>query len=370
MGAVRRIRGVSPRTSGRLFLACLALLTASSTLPGVAQAHGGGSFVAGSAATTPPPTIDGVVSPAEWADSTPYSVDLGSFGNATVRFVHTTTDLYVGVVVQDPSPALAPEFAVFFDNNHDGVKELGDDAWLAAVGGGGEDFFWNPAGPGSHVSDLGDAGTGDTVAAGTSSDEQMFEHRHPLCSADPEHDICASTGQTLGIDFQYSRNSSGAFVAAPGPNLLDPSNNWADLVLAAGDVVAPTVDVTAPAAGTVVRGTVSVSANASDSLRDTGGLPLLRRRAPLCRARHRHGAAVHGDVRQHGGCEHGDRRRHALRGCARRRGPHHHRWKRRHDRQHVAQPNRVRERSQRQRRHLRDESRRHGDHATHDLGVG
>ncbi|HKG10196.1 MAG TPA: Ig-like domain-containing protein [Gaiellaceae bacterium] len=270
MGAVRRIRGVSPRASGRLFLACLALLTASSTLPGVAQAHGGGTFVAGSAATTPPPTIDGVVSPAEWADSTPYSVDLGSFGNATVRFVHTTTDLYVGVVVQDPSPGLAPEFAVFFDNNHDGVKELGDDAWLAAVGGGGEDFFWNPAGPGSHVSDLGDAGTGDTVAAGTSSDEQMFEHRHPLCSADPEHDICASTGQTLGIDFQYSQSSSGAFVAAPGPNLLDPSNNWADLVLAAGDVVAPTVDVTAPAAGTVVRGTVSVSAEASDNVGVTG----------------------------------------------------------------------------------------------------
>ncbi len=263
-GFLRIGGGLSARAPKRLAAVAALLVATAVALPSVASAHGGGTFIAGPATTAP--TVDGIVGSSEWADATPYHVDLGSFGNATVRFAHTTTDLYVGVVVQDPSPGFAPRFDVFFDNDHDGVKGLGDDVWLAAVGGAGQDFFWNPAGPGSHVSDLSDAGTGDTVSAGTSSDEQMFELRHPLCSADLEHDICAATGQTLGIDFRYTRSAPEAVVTAPGPNLLDPSNNWADLVLAAEDVIAPTVDLTAPAAGAVLRGSTTVTADASDNV--------------------------------------------------------------------------------------------------------
>src|ERR671925_1213495 len=190
-------------------------------------------------------------------------------GNGTVRFLHTPTDLYVGVIVQDATPGLTPSFDVFFDNDHDGIKDTGDDAGLWAVGFSGQDFFYSPTGTGgpSHYNDTVGGGSNQTVSAGTSpGDIVMFELRHPLCSADTTHDICTSLGQTLGVDFQYERSSPGGFVNAPGPDLFNPSNNWADLVLAANDVTPPTVSVTAPPAGSILRGTVDVAANASDNV--------------------------------------------------------------------------------------------------------
>ena len=263
-----RIRGgLSSRAARRLCGVCVLLVATSIAVPSVANAHGGGTFVAGSA--TSAPTVDGVFGPSEWADATPSTVDFGALGTATVRFVHTPTDLYVGVVVEDANPGLGPTFEVYFDHDHDGLKESGDDLWRAPVGGSGGDSYWDPAGldgPGHYV-DTANGGTNDTSASGTSSDGiSVYEFRHPLCSADTPHDICASTGQTLGVDFRYLRGGLGGIAAAPGPNLLDPSNNWADLVLAAGDVVAPTANVTAPAAVSVVRGTVSVAADASDNV--------------------------------------------------------------------------------------------------------
>ena len=164
-------------------------------------------------ATATPPTIDGTLTSAEWADATAYSLTFGSIP-ATVRFEHTATDLYVGVVVQDLQPGTTPAISVYFDNNHDGIKNAGDDAWLDFVGsGGGEDYFYDPTGTGgaSHYNDLIGSGTNDTIAAGTSTSGAVtFEIRHPLCSADTAHDICASVGQTLGVDFQYEPGAAPA----------------------------------------------------------------------------------------------------------------------------------------------------------------
>jgi hypothetical protein len=252
----------------RLAILVVGLLAALS-LPGSAWAHGGGNYAAGAATTAP--VVDGVVNASEWADATPYNVVFGALGNATVRFVHTSTDLYVGVIVQDPTPGSTPSFDVFFNNDHSGIKTPGDDAWLSFLGtGSGSDFFYNPDGTGgpSHYSDLVGGGTADTVAAGTiAGTDVMFELKHPLCSSDAAHDICASVGGTLGVDFQYQRGAPiGGFVTAPGPDSFDPSNNWADLAIAAGDTVAPTVRVTQPAAGTVMSGTVAVAADASDDV--------------------------------------------------------------------------------------------------------
>ena len=183
---------------------------------------------------------------AEWSAATPYTVSFSPLGTATVRFLHNGTNVYVGVVMSDPSAGLTPSFDVFFDNDHDGVKELGDDAWLAFPTFG-QDFFWNPAGPGgaSHYNDAVDGGTTETTGAGTTDGTgAMFELSHPLCTADTTHDICASLLATLGINFQYS-NGSG-FVNAPGADSTDPSTNWAHLTFAA-DTTAPSVSVTSPA---------------------------------------------------------------------------------------------------------------------------
>ena len=245
----------------RLTGAVLAALACAA--PGVAQAHGGPAYQAG-AVGGPAPTIDGVISASEWDDSVPYGLAFGSLGNATLRFVHTPTHLYVAAVVQDSSSGLTPSFDVAFDNDHDGVGELGDDLWDSDDG----DFFLNPTGPGGagFYNDLSVGGTSETEAAWTiSGTDVMFEVRHPLCT-DTSHDLCTSAGNTLGIDFQYERSGVGGLARSPGPNLLDPSNNWADLALVAGDVVGPTVSVTAPAPGALLRGTVDVAANVSDNV--------------------------------------------------------------------------------------------------------
>jgi hypothetical protein len=265
--SIHRRRGRSHnRGSGFPYrrLACAALVAAVCVAPGVAQAHGGPTYRAGSA-SGPAPTVDGVITPSEWADATPYNLAFGSLGNATVRFVHTPTDLYVGVVVQDSSSGLTPSLDVVFDNDHDGVSDLGDDLWDSDDG----DFFFDPAGGGGagFYNDTSAGGTSETVAASTlSGSDVMFEVRHPLCSTDTAHDLCVSVGTTLGLDFQYERSGLGGLARAPGPDLLDPSNNWADLALVAGDVVGPTVDVTAPAPGALLRGTVDVAADASDNV--------------------------------------------------------------------------------------------------------
>ena len=265
MGSLRK----SPASSWpkRYLLGCLAVAAVSFATPGVASAHGGGTYVAGEASTAP--SVNGVMAPAEWADAVPYTVGLGAFGTATVRFVHTATDLYVGVEVTDPGATPTPAFDVFFDNDHDGVKELGDDAWFGFTGDDVQDLFWAPSGPdgASHYADGSDGGTGDTsTAVETTGTGATFELQHPLCSADTAHDICAPIGATLGVNFLYDRGTPGGFVNAPGPDQTEPGDNWGNLVLAAGDVVAPTVDVTAPAGGSVVRGTVSVSADAADNV--------------------------------------------------------------------------------------------------------
>ena len=93
----------------------------------------------------------------------------------------------------------------------------------------------------------------------------MFELRHPLCT-DHSGDICVSVGRTLGVDFQYVRNPTAGGISAPGPNLFDQGLNWADLAIAAGDVVAPTVTVTDPEVGSTLRGIVPVAATASDNV--------------------------------------------------------------------------------------------------------
>ena len=248
-------------------LACVVLAALACAAPGVARAHGGGQYIAGQAPAAP--TVDGVIGATEWTGSTPYTVPFGTLGNGTVRFLYTPTDLYVAAVIADSLPGVTPSFGVFLDNDHDGIKDTGDDAWLAAAGVAGQDFFYSPTGIDGprHYNDTVGGGSNQTTASGTNAaGNVVFEFRHPLCSADVTHDICTSPGQTLGVDFQYARSGPGGFANAPGADLFDPHNNWADLILAANDVTSPDLNLHTPAVGAVLRGKVNVAADATDNV--------------------------------------------------------------------------------------------------------
>ena len=224
-------------------------------LPGAVTAHEGGSFTA-SAAESAVPSVDGVVGTVEWADATPYAVAFGQLGTGTVRFLHADGDLYIGVVVKDPNSGVTPSFGVFFDDNHNGESEFGEDAWRAANG--------SESGQDLHVSDSGSShepDTNHTDGAGTVDGDVMFELRHGLCE-DSSFDMCASVGETLGLTFQYRRNSDLFFNAPPAnSDLFDPSN-WAHLTIGSSDddTTPPEVTVIAPKAGDVVSGTITATA--------------------------------------------------------------------------------------------------------------
>jgi Tol biopolymer transport system component len=184
------------------------------------------------AATTP--TINGVIDTGEWADTPSYPVNFGGLPG-TVRFKHDAGFLY-GALTVDDSGIGSKSGAFFFDDNHDGLKDPGEDLVTIAVGGGDSDFYYSTAGIGgaSHYSDTSTAGTNppgggtDDVVAGASDagGTVSFEFRHPLCSTDDVHDFCLANGDTVGVLLQYQ--SGLPFWDYPGASALDPSD-WADL---------------------------------------------------------------------------------------------------------------------------------------------
>lgn len=259
-------------TALRRGLAVLIVIVGTA-FPGVAWGHGGGSVSA--VAVTTPPTLDGVLTDAAWANAPTYNVTFGTVP-ATVQFVYTPTDVYVGATVQDASIGTNPEFLIFFDNDHDGAKDRGDDVWTGFRNLAAEDFFYSPTNPQTgagvtgHYNDTTESGGSDdtTVAVHSGGGTITYEFKHPRCGTDMTHDVCLTAGATYGVDFEY-QVPTGGFVAAPGADVFDPSVNWADLTIepevTAGDTTPPSVSITSPQSG-FVAGTVDVSADATDDV--------------------------------------------------------------------------------------------------------
>ena len=209
-------------------------------LPGVAQAHHVPpiDFQAATAATTP--TIDGVIGDGEWTDATSYDVTFNGLPG-TARFKHDAGFLYVAMTVTDLSGG-SKEMGAFFDDNHDGIKDPGEDVMLgfASPFSFGADYYYSSAGSSgaTHYADTstdgtnppGD-GTDDIVGAGqVVGSEVTFEMRHPLCSDDTAHDFCLAPGDTVGVDLMYVLSGTGFMY--PGADAFAPSD-WADLTLSA-----------------------------------------------------------------------------------------------------------------------------------------
>ena len=130
-------------------------------IPTVAQAHHEPpiDYVGATAATTP--TIDGMIGAGEWIDTPSYDVTFEGLPG-TVRFKHDADFLYVAMTVTDDAGG-ATEMGVFFDDNHDVIKDPGEDVILGLVSpfSGGADYYYSSAGSvgPSHYSDSGTDGT-------------------------------------------------------------------------------------------------------------------------------------------------------------------------------------------------------------------
>ena len=98
----------------------------------------------------------------------------------------------------------------FFDDNHDGIKDPGEDAVVVDDGDGNvvNDYYYSPTGSqgATHYNDADSGGsnppccgTDDVVAEGRESGGQVsFEFRHPLCTDDTVFDFCVDVGGLAG----------------------------------------------------------------------------------------------------------------------------------------------------------------------------
>ena len=207
---------------------------AAAAMPGIASAHHQPPVNYVSTAASTAPTVNGVLGAGEWDDA-PSSFLLFGEISGSVRFKHDSQYLYVALTVADGVVG-TKSIGMYFDDDHDGVKDPGEDAILSFVGPGdtGSDFYWSSTGDiggASHYADGSNApgttppgnGTNDVIAGGTEVGGQVtFELRHPLCSTDDVHDVCLRPGDTAGVHFQYQ--SGGPFWGATrGHRALTPA---------------------------------------------------------------------------------------------------------------------------------------------------
>ena len=151
--------------------------------------------------------------------------------------------LYVALTVTDGGIG-AKSIGMYFDDDHDGLKDPGEDAILAFVGPGdtGARLLLQPA-PGRSAEplttatrreadgrSLREAARIDVIAGGTEVGGQVtFELRHPLCSTDDVHDVCLFPGRH-GRRALPVRDRRAFLLASREHRAFDPSD-WGHLTV-------------------------------------------------------------------------------------------------------------------------------------------
>lgn len=197
-------------------LTCLAALAWLAGGAPPCLAHSGDELSAWAVVT---PTIDGVLSAGEWIDA-----DVADFTLAYCSESHDVslyvknddTYLYLAVVVRDEEYSNLAEmfhdFANFyFDNNHNGIVEVGEDGLAIRFDNTIFEDTHNPTGVNgwSYFDDT-VGGTNDLDGATTHTNpvpdgvgDYTFEYRHPLDTADDSHDFSLAPGDTVGFRFSF-----------------------------------------------------------------------------------------------------------------------------------------------------------------------
>ena len=164
------------------------------------------------------PTIDGIESTGEWDDADCHSSSVGGApSDFTVCVKNDSVNLYIAVEVQnqtfsDPAEAGLDFLNLAFDNNNNGVIEIGEDRWGVRYDSALVRDSFNPNGVPHHSdTDESDGGTNDLVAAVTHDNPgsntvgtYFAEYQHPLDTADDAHDFSLAVTDTVGFAFSMA----------------------------------------------------------------------------------------------------------------------------------------------------------------------
>jgi hypothetical protein len=220
----------------------VALLAAAAVLglAGAASAHAPGAVLYGTGTAT----VDGSLGAGEWAGArrlafaAAVAFDGGGTVPAAILAMNDGANLYLAVEVGRATYGGNTSLAVYFDNDHNGSREAGDDAFLADVGLFSDvrfvDWHWAPCTPGGAgvacpVLDVERGGTSDgAAAAGIGPGGAVLEVVHPIDSADNAHDFSLRGGSVIGFSVAVR-----LFAASPAACNFGPSC-YADTVLPVG----------------------------------------------------------------------------------------------------------------------------------------
>lgn len=163
--------------------------------------------------------------------------DGGGTVSATLRGMNNGSTLYLSLEVARPTYGGNTTLAMYFDNNHDAIRQAGDDAFLADVDRGGNarfiDWHWGPCTPGGQgvacpVLDLDRGGTSEgNSAAGIAAGHVVIEVSHPLDSADDTHDFSLHPGDVVGF-------GTNIRLWSDDPNCNEGPSCYADTVVPIG----------------------------------------------------------------------------------------------------------------------------------------
>jgi len=212
------------------------------------EAEGHAEGISLSAATSTPPTIDGIMGESEWnnADNRDFVLQNGDpeiDGYDSVRYIDSTLyiindhrNLYIALRTNDSTLTEKGAY-IYFDDDHDGFRESGED--VLAFWGGIYGPDWSVLPPvkedqyGMAPDHPDDDGTQDGSAAMASDGVfNYFEFSHPLCSLDIDHDFCLSEGDTVGFSFKYFSKPWGYDFQIYRGSAIEAPSTWGDIIIA------------------------------------------------------------------------------------------------------------------------------------------
>jgi CSLREA domain-containing protein len=170
-------------------------------------------------------------------------VSFGPGRDGTLYVGRDANNLYVGLKVADAG-GTAPSSDIYFDNNDDGTRAVGDDLWDLTSAGAARDWFVSDVSPSgfSVQEDNLAGGTNDLTAAQSFANGVYFaEFKHPLCSSDTAHDICVTLPAQVGFTILYAPDGQ---TGSEWPAGLFQVDSWANLTFPAPPPPQPTINLT------------------------------------------------------------------------------------------------------------------------------